>query len=57
MNLAKYSTSVRLPVDLEKRIREEAEKNMRSISNEIIFVLMNHYKKTTPHDGALHENP
>lgn len=44
MAMAKYSTSVRLPIELEKTIREKAESNMRSISNEIIFALTNYYK-------------
>lgn len=55
MNLAKYSTSVRLPIDLEKKIREEARKNMRSISNEIIFTLMNHYKDQLKTDTSVQD--
>ena len=39
MNDNKPTTSIRLPVDLKAKLQAEAEKQGRSLSNLIIFVL------------------
>jgi hypothetical protein len=40
----KLPTSVRLPKDLEEIIKKRAEENVRSISNEIVFILKEYLK-------------
>lgn len=53
------NTQVTFMMDKEiyTMIKNEAEREDRTVSAQIRCILKNYYKKATRHDEALHENP